>query len=74
MPCNQPIKVMTLAQAIKLIEDRFNAVVTAIEYEDGSGKKFNVRLNSGRGWQFVEIITGKDGNPLAISRWKSVKR
>ena len=64
---------MTLAETIKLIEDRFEAIVTAIEYEDGSGKNFNVRLNSEARWTFVRIITGNDGKPTAISRWKSTK-
>jgi hypothetical protein len=64
---------MTLAESIRLIEERFKGVVTGIEYEDGSGKKFNVKINSAARWQFVEIITGNDGKPMVISRWKSVK-
>jgi hypothetical protein len=60
---------MTLGQVISLIEERFKSRVIGIEYEDGSGKNFNVRLYDYPGWTFVQIVNGQ-----ALSRWKSVKR
>jgi hypothetical protein len=43
---------MNLCEAIKLIESKFGNKVTAIQYEDGSKRKFNVQLNGGQ-WKFV---------------------
>jgi hypothetical protein len=34
----------TLTQAIKMIEKQYGMVVSMIEYEDGSGRSFNVRF------------------------------
>ena len=45
---------MTLAQAIATIENKYSKTVTAIQYEDGSGRSFNVQLNGGK-WQYVRL-------------------
>lgn len=33
-----------LVQAIQMIEEQYNRTIVMIEYEDGSGKSFNVRF------------------------------
>lgn len=45
---------MTLIDAIRKIEARYGKMVTAIQYEDGSLKKFNVQFNHGD-WEFVDL-------------------
>ena len=60
---------MSLAEVIRLIEERFEDRILGIEYEDGSGKNFNVRLCKTPGWTFVQIVNGK-----ALARHKSTKR
>jgi len=45
---------MTLATAITTIETKYRKKVTAIQYEDGSGRSFNVQLNGGK-WQWVRL-------------------
>jgi len=45
---------MTLSAAITIIETRYRKKVTAIQYEDGSGRSFNVQFNGGA-WKWVRI-------------------
>ena len=46
----------TLTEAIKILETKFfkGQTVTAIQFEDGSGYKFNVQINGGK-WQFINL-------------------
>jgi hypothetical protein len=47
-----------LLKAITILQE-MNAgkEVTAIQYEDGSGRRFNYQINSGK-WQYIDL-TGK---------------
>jgi len=46
---------MTLEQAIKLIESQYQKKVAMIEFEDGSGYKFNYRLMGEQKNRFISI-------------------
>jgi hypothetical protein len=46
---------MTLEQAIKEIKNQFNKDVVMIEFEDGSGYKFNYRLKGEQKNRFISI-------------------
>jgi len=48
------MKKYTLAEAIYAIEIKTFKKVTAIQYEDGSGRSFNVQLNGGQ-WKYVRL-------------------
>lgn len=43
-----------LMKAIASIKDTAGGVVTAIQFEDGSGYKFNYQLDGGQ-WQFINL-------------------
>ncbi len=47
--------VYTLEDAIKLIEFNKGRKILAIEYEDGSGRCFNVRFFGSNKWNFVKL-------------------
>jgi hypothetical protein len=49
-------KKYTLIQAIEKISAKLlhGKTITAIQFEDGSGRRFNVRINDGP-WQFYEL-------------------
>ena len=46
---------MTLEQAIKVIESQYQKKVAMIEFEDGSGYKFNYRLMGEQKNRFISI-------------------
>lgn len=51
---------MTLQNAINEIESRFPLrKVVMIEYEDGSGKKFNYRLNGDSKNRFINLTNNE---------------
>ncbi len=45
---------ITLTEAIQKLEKKYSKKVTAIQYEDGSGRKFNVQFDFG-GWKFISL-------------------
>jgi hypothetical protein len=45
----------TLSDAINYIEIKKGRKIMAIEYEDGSGRCFNVRFFGSNKWEFVKI-------------------
>ena len=45
----------TLEEAIRYIEFQKGRKILAIEYEDGSGRNFNVRFFGSNKWNFVKL-------------------
>ena len=45
----------TLSDAINYIEFQKGRKILAIEYEDGSGRCFNVRFFGSNKWEFVRL-------------------
>jgi hypothetical protein len=46
---------MDLIKAILLLELRIQKKIIAIEYEDGSGCKFNFKLEGSNKWSYVDL-------------------
>jgi hypothetical protein len=46
---------MTLIEAIQKLETKHQSKVTMIEYEDGSGNKFNYKLANGNKSFFADL-------------------
>ena len=53
---------MTLEQAIKVIEKEYQKKVAMIEFEDGSGYKFNYRLSGEQKNRFISICPTSENN------------
>ena len=53
---------MTLEQAIKVIEKEYQKKVAMIEFEDGSGYKFNYRLSGEQKNRFISICPTSKNN------------
>jgi hypothetical protein len=49
------LPLFTLAEAISYIEFQKGRKILAIQYEDGSGRKFNVQFFGSNKWQFVQL-------------------
>lgn len=49
------MKTANLIIALSLIASATGQQVTAIEFEDGSGCKFNYQLNSHNKWLFIDL-------------------
>ena len=47
--------VMTLAQAIEVLESKHQAKIGMIEFEDGSGYKFNYRILGEQKNKFIDL-------------------
>lgn len=45
----------TLSQAIKVIEKHTGLQLSAIQFEDGSGHKFNYIPAGNNGWRFIDL-------------------
>jgi len=52
-------KTMELKEAIKMIENHNNEKVVMIEFEDGSGYKFNYRLKGESKSRFIDFQTNE---------------
>lgn len=52
----------TIWQAARIIESIYKTEVVMIEFEDGSGQKFNFRLKGQAGKQFVNLKNILYGN------------
>jgi hypothetical protein len=52
----------TIWQAAQIIQAIYKTEVVMIEYEDGSGHKFNFRLKGQAGKQFINLKNIKYGN------------
>lgn len=48
---------MTLAQAVEVLESKHQAKIQMIEFEDGSGYKFNYRLMGEQKNKFIDLWT-----------------
>jgi hypothetical protein len=48
-------KPLTLSDAILYIEIKTFRKVQAIQFEDGSGRKFNVQFFGSNKWEFVQL-------------------
>lgn len=62
---------MTLEQAIKEIEVRFQRKVAMIEFEDGSGYKFNFRLANERENRYINL---KPATNEFVGRFMAAKK
>lgn len=68
----------TLTEAIQAIESKFNRIVLGIEFEDGSMRKFNVRLQGNQCKVFINMDEVEDGyyhsykNDPQVSRLRSI--
>jgi hypothetical protein len=49
------LKTVDLIKAILLLELRIQKKIIAIEYEDGSGCKFNFKLEGSNKWSYVDL-------------------
>jgi len=45
----------TLASAVLLIAHKTGRTVVAIEFEDGSGTKFNYQLRDSKKWYYIDL-------------------
>ena len=54
-----------LLKATIAIWTKTGKTVTAIQFEDGSGFKFNVQFNGSSKWEFIEI-TSEDTDNLRV--------
>lgn len=45
----------TLTEAIKYIQFQTGKIITGIQYEDGSGRKFNVMFEGATNWKFYKL-------------------
>ena len=50
---------MTLVEAIQRIETKYEKKVMMIEFEDGSGTKFNVRFYKDRNCTFIDLDSNR---------------
>jgi hypothetical protein len=49
------MKRLTLIEAILKIEQHTGLTLTAIQFEDGSGYKFNYIPAGNKGWRFIDL-------------------
>lgn len=61
------MKHYTLIQAVEIIEPYFTTYITAIEYEDGSGLKFNIKTEGESYHISISPVTNKLNSIVKLS-------